>query len=899
MLEAIHNPIKNENKNDIPTTSLKRMSPVTDDLSLVNILENDTESLENDKDQASSSADVQKTANKSKELEKNIEEVINDKNIVSNEKDSQEGLRTDIENVKPFLQHCLSEEKTLMEESSDDILDMLHNIISSKPEMANSSELKSSMIYQMPTPLDTLPLNILQDPLMDLEQENLENDQISSTETKIQVKSQTPEVKKSSPAANQTSSLVVNTVAQLQKSTTTVPHLSPLSKPTELTSNVANVSHQLRTLLSSLQSNQTSVNQTGVVTMVSSVKSGNVLSIPSTLSTLNPSSTVQSGISTLTRTDQARTQSNLTSNVAKDLELTLKETLKEPGVITAISKVGCNEQVFRVTSSVTTLQSTISNSPSTSSPIITSRAITTSISITSNAMLNAMLANTTSLKSSIAGHGRSNTIPTQSANLLSSVLPSTSVQRSQNLQAILQVSSGCSTPSRVLVSTNSTVTSSMQCVRTIVPPLVTSTGVSGTSSILQSTLSQASNHLLNSNQNQYKSPGILPIDNKNTDIENQSMTLKKDPEESKIQEKREIDSTKNSSSSLRLEESQNVLLKQLLQNTACATTSGSSQGPSLPIVPSLEAQLARPVLPTPPSLLPQLLNETPIPKPAINKQVLARETSFLSHSTPLKIQSSPTKEEPSKPPPPLSTSVPITTQRGQSETLKQVTKSLPTSSGSSSGISSINQQPTSTTVTTTRSSPDVSTNQQEISGNQIKSMIGVSEPSQPQQRIAVPISRVNSQNKSLITPGIASKNVQPPANNTNNIPGPQIQVQQTQNQIQVAQKPVVIPQQISSCTTSSSSSTPSVQQQSVQQVPHNHGTITGQSQTGSAGAGSAAPPTPNTVPLVEVKKEVGLEEVLSVGTTNQPTSQLQADTKDFLTAKEELIDGALDDKIGM
>jgi len=897
MLEAIHNPVENENKNDIPTTSLKRMSPVTDDLSLVNILENDTESLENEKDQISSSSDVQKTS-KSKELEKNIEEATNNKNIVSNEKDSQEGLCTDIENVKPFLQHCLNEEKTLMEESTDDILDMLHNIISSKPEMANSSELKSSMIYQMPTPLDTLPLNILQDPLMDLEQENLENDQISSTETKVQAKSQTSEVKKSSPATNQTSSLVVNTVAQLQKSTTTIPHLSPLSKPTELTSNVANVSHQLRTLLSSLQSNQTSVNQTGVVTMVSSVKSGNVLSTPSTLSTLNSSGTVQSGISTLTRTDQTRTQSSLTSNVAKDLELTLKETLKEPsGVIAAISKVSCNEQIFRVTSSVTTLQSTISNSPSISSPIITSRAITTSISITSNAMLNAMLANTTSLKSSIAGHGRSNTIPTQSANLLSSVLPSSSVQRSQNLQAILQVSSGCSTPSRVLVSTNSTVTSSMQCVRTIVPPLVTSTGVSGTSSILQSTLSQASNHLLNSNQNQYKSPGILPIDNKNTDLENQSMTLKKDPEESKIQEKREMDCTKNSSSSLRLEESQNVLLKQLLQNTACATTSGSSQGPSLPIVPSLEAQLARPVLPTPPSLLPQLLNETPIPKPAINKQVLARETSFLSHSvTPLKIQSSPTKEEPSKPPPPLSTSVPITTQRGQTEILKQVTKSLPTSSGSSLGISSINQQPTSTTVTTTRSSPDVPTNQQEISGNQIKSMIGVTEASQPQQRIAVPISRVNSQNKSLMTPGIASKSVQSPANNTNNIPGPQIQqVQQTQNQIQITQKPIMIPQQISSCTTSSSS-TPSVQQQSVQQVPHNHGTITGQSQTGSAGAGSVVPPTPNTVPLVEVKKEVGLEEVLSVGTT--PTSQLQADTKDFLTAKEELIDGALDDKIG-
>lgn len=358
------------------------------------------------------------------------------------------------------------------------------------------------------------------------------------------------------------------------------------------------------------------------------------------------------------------------------------------------------------------------------------RTITTSISITSNAMLNAMLSETSSIKSSVAGgHGRSsNTVPTQSGNLLSSVLPSTSIPRSQptGLQAILQVSSATS---RALMNASSAVTSSIQCVRTIVPPLATS------SSILQTTLSQAPSHLLTSNQNQHKSPLLLPIDNKSNDLENQSTSVKRDTEDSKISEKttgREVDPNKGSTNPLRYEESQNVLLKQLLQSNACVTPSpkgktqgqGQGQGPTLPIVNSLAAQLDQPVVPTQPTLLPHLLNETPAPKAAIGKQVLARETSFLSsHSvTPIKIQSSPTKEEAPKPPPPLSTPTSMTTQRGQLDILKQqqqqqanqiIKPAPPGSSGSSAGnqqqppIAAVTSSSTTiaTTITTTKTSP--------------------------------------------------------------------------------------------------------------------------------------------------------------------------------------------------
>ena len=92
----------------------------------------------------------------------------------------------------------------------------------------------------------------------------------------------------------------------------------------------------------------------------------------------------------------------------------------------------------------------------------------------------------------------------------------------------------------------------------------------------------------------------------------------------------------------RMEESQNVLLKQLLQNTGCAQqTSVPSHHQGLPVVPSLEAQLARPVPPTPSSLLPSLLtNDSPLSQPPKNPQtsrptqLTTTETSFISRPSP-------------------------------------------------------------------------------------------------------------------------------------------------------------------------------------------------------------------------------------------------------------------------
>lgn len=940
MLEAIHNPAENtisrensrvESKTD--AVSLKRISPVTDDLSLVNILENDSEPTENEnKDEAVS--ETQRINSKPKEIETSI---ADNSTLSIPQKEKKHDEIVDIEPSKPYVQHRLNEEK-MMDESSDDILDMLHNIISSKPEMANSEILqedrsRKSMMYELPTPLDTLPLNILQDSLMDLEQEHSDNEHLLSNESKgpkprkITSPPMEPAPKKSSPLPQQSTPLVVSTIAQLQKCTTTVPHLSPLSKPTELTSNVVNVSHQLRTLLSSLQTNHsqncTTVNQTTIVTMVSSAmagpKVGNILSTASTPST--------NSVNNLHSNANVRLQTCMTTSLATppskaDLETTTtsytphtkESTNSTVSVVSTLCKAMPSDPFLRVTSSGIQSQPS-SNLPLQTSSVITPRPSTNSgISITSNAMLNAMLAGTNSAKPTIAGH-RANTAPTQASNLLSSVM-ATSVQRTQSLQAILQVSSGISSaPSRVVVNaTSTTVTTSMQCVRTIVPPIVTTStnSINVTTSILQSTLSQTPTLLhsqLTAGQGQYKSTGHLAVDNKNTDLERlaQSTPLKKEQEESNCKPqsvlekptpaRSDLDMSKAPAGPHRMEESQNVLLKQLLQNTACATTtltSSSSQGPSLPLVPSLEAQLARPVPPTPFSVLPPLLNEVPAPKISSNKQVLARETSFLSQTvTPLKVQSPPTKEEPPKPPPPLSTSTPVLSQQRMADNFakqqpvtQQPTKSIPISTqGSQQSTTTVTKQVPLTvklpdTTTTIKQEP---VNTQPPAKPANDSVINNNVP--VQQCISAPmvVSRVVSQTKPVITT-VAGKNIQSATQQVSSaiqvaqalttVTTTQPQAQQPQPQIPVTPKSIVSAQQPSPHVNTIPPS-----------VPHTVSHTVGHQAQASQGAN-----TQHTVPLVEVKKEV-LDEVLSSGTPTQLT-----DTKDFLTAKEELIDGSIDDK---
>ncbi|XP_024945171.1 histone-lysine N-methyltransferase 2C isoform X3 [Cephus cinctus] len=909
MLEAIHNPAENtvngeknsktDNKSNV--SNLKRMSPVADELSLVNILENDVEPAvvmgENRNDNAATFEGQEIT--KSTEVDRDTTDSANKTSTASaSDKEERKDSPTGKDTSKSYSQSSDNTEgKNLMEESSDDILDMLHNIISSKPEMANRDILqedrsrKSSLIYQLPTPLDTLPLNILQDSLMDLEQ--------------------------GSGAENENQSQGDRNSPKLQKSSTTQP-VPKKSPPT--------TQHSVPIATNHSQSYTTAAQPT-IVTMVSSViagsKAGNIVTATSTSS---PNFQIVSQCNSNIRSQASSTSASTSISTKSEIEsksTTYATQIKEASsssvsVISAISKSTTSEQFLRIGTSTIQSQCSTTNLQTSSGA---RPPVNSGISITSNAMLNAMLAGTNSAKPTMAGN-RANTALTQTSNLLSSVIPSSSVQRSQNLQAILQVSSNCtSMPSRSVVSaTSGTTSTSMQSVRTIVPPIITTATsiLNVTTSILQSTLSQAPTLLhsqLTSGQSQYKSTGLLPIDNKSNKLESfiQNAAVKKETEElaakipsssEKISTTRsELDSSKVSTNSHRMEESQNVLLKQLLQNTACATTttaSGTSQGPSLPLVPSLEAQLARPVPPTPSSLLPPLLNETPTSKAATHKQILNRETSFVSHPiTSVKSQSPPTNEEPPKPPPSSTssstsnTALPLQSlQRNdsfgkQQQAIIQQTKTLPVTTqgiqpGSSTPIvkqTSITQPTTSESLTPLQQEIGISTSQLQ---NKTANEPPVISTAQVQQRVSTPmsISRITTQSTSVIS-SISANGIQPSSQASNvgqvsqqaaSLPTTQAPISQSQLQQPTAQKP-------------HSTEQPSHVNVIQPPVPHTVPHPTGHQAQLPQGA-----MTQHTVPLVEVKKEI-LDEVLSGGTPTQ-----LGDTKDFLTAKEELIDGSIDDK---
>ena len=474
----------------------------------------------------------------------------------------------------------------------------------------------------------------------------------------------------------------------------------------------------------------------------------------------------------------------------------------------------------------------------------------------------------------------------------------------------------------------------MQCVRTIVPPMVTATAtpVNVTTSILQSTLSQAPNLLhsqLTSGEVQYKT-GALPIDSKNAELEalpSSSTFSKKDSDG--LQSKLLLNDKPSSSdigkivtNSHRLEESQNVLLKQLLQNTACATTtlpSSTSQGPNLPLVPSLEAQLARPVPPTPSSLLPPLLNELPVSKTPPTKQVLTKETSFVSAAAPSKMQISTPKDETPKAPPAqqqvttsslniqaISRSLEtLAKQQVHNQHIKTLSLTIP---GSQPGIttSTIKQ-----TISTPPTMSENSTAQQEgvvsHSPNVSTTETMITAVSQPQQRISTSVSvsrHLIMQTKPVVstatlksapTTSEASNLVQANQQFSSTSITPKPVTSEAQSQLSVPQKPPTPIQQQQP--QSQQQQKPQKQQQQQSPIVSTIQPSVPQTATHTMSRPQAQMPqstiTPHTVPLMEVKKEI-LDEVLPSG-SSVPLN----DTKDFLPAKEELVDGSIDDKNGL
>lgn len=418
-------------------------------------------------------------------------------------------------------------------------------------------------------------------------------------------------------AADNTMSPVLGPTGHRLQSTSIVQQLSPLSQPIEINTNTANATQQIRSIMSSINVTATSNSNT----TAPEHKSDDTAIVK----------VVQKPPSKLINTQLVQPNSQ-SSNVL------LVKQISSPGV--SHTEVGGPRQVF-VSSS---------NKSNLTNP---------SIVVVSQASSLQCSQGTTFSKGT--------TIKNKAGNIVT-ILSSGALQKNSKARNInlseLQGSINQSTPIFTTSSSNITMISTdAPCIPT--------------ASILSATLSQPKanptiTNLLNSNMfKRSKSTDDMPIAKETIrpQIASKRLSLeasiKTEPveKEALATETSTVFASKFSSFSTptKPEDSQNVLLKQLLQNTGNSTPVSSSslsrpvpglicgnqRAPSLGVVSSLEAQLARPVIPPAPANQPTQITtqnvvassaQQPIivqeqPKPSTMK-VLSRETSFLSKPIP-------------------------------------------------------------------------------------------------------------------------------------------------------------------------------------------------------------------------------------------------------------------------
>lgn len=427
-----------------------------------------------------------------------------------------------------------------------------------------------------------------------------------------------------------------------------VPQLSPLSQPAELTSNMANVSQQLRTIMSSLNPNSTKLENQNVIrknsdaTTPTQVNFENLLpsskvevaaSRPSPIQRIEkPITTLQtseslsmsaaqvvgSRVNTLSSINQMRkspTVSPINSPVSQN------SLLKSP----AQSPLICNQSPFTsVDDSQTSVASQIIQMPAlskihsnlSSSPTLmhSNNTVTTSLSGYSN--------KSQVLPTSILGHTLLQ--PTRQVNTGNLPYNQQSISTSQP-PALVMTSRpmiGNKEPvPNVTVRTHSIVSSGVNQMQTKSPAgpinFITSSKLLHTQ--LTSPLKRSKS------TDEPKSEVIVGHIQPTKRHSVEAVVVKSEPMETDEPQNISGASTdainklnQQNSSILRNDESQNVLLKQLLQTTTTAATVVPQRtmtiqrtAPSLGTIPSLEAQLARPSIP-PPTLA--LSQEVELPK---------------------------------------------------------------------------------------------------------------------------------------------------------------------------------------------------------------------------------------------------------------------------------------------
>ncbi|CAG9559873.1 unnamed protein product [Danaus chrysippus] len=439
-------------------------------------------------------------------------------------------------------------------------------------------------------------------------------------------------------------------VERLNLQSATVPQLSPLSQPAELTSNMANVSQQLRTIMSSLNTN-TSKAETQTVMRKSSE--------PTTPTQVNfenllPSSKVEvttSRPSPIQRMEKPQTSTSCSEPVPMSAAQVIGSRVN---ALSSVGQARKSPTVSPISSPVGISNQNLMKSPA-QSPLINNQSYTvndepqtTSMSTqilqmpalskihSSSSVPTSLMHGNNIITTSVSNFQKSQTLP--SSILGHTLLQPTRQINTSSLQFNPQSISSSQPPA--LVMTSRTIIGNKEPAPNVT--VRTHSIVSPGMNQMQTKVSQGSINFITSSKllhTQLTSPlkRSKSTDEPKTEVivghiqptkrhSVESVTVKSEPMET--EESSNVPTTTPESSvnkiiqqnvvNQRNDESQNVLLKQLLQTT---TTSSSvvpqrtmtiqRTAPALGTIPSLEAQLARPSIP-PPTL--SLSQEVDIPK---------------------------------------------------------------------------------------------------------------------------------------------------------------------------------------------------------------------------------------------------------------------------------------------
>lgn len=537
-------------------------------------------------------------------------------------------------------------------ESFEDVLDMIENITGEPPTVLEDN-IKDKLKLEEPTAPQETVVKKLETQTVVVEKKEPEN---KPTETKRE------------PTAIATAI------------STSISQLSPLLQPNELTTNMANVSQQLRTLLSTSPSVETVVKNVPqrekVVTSTITPQTSSSPPVPKVIQqvektsptvtsstvivpnfrmktptppavnspkTFSPAVAFPTSSPTLVSTSTASSSthtisylptpiSNLTGRSMGGIQL-MPDHPKLPPITTVSNLVQSTNSPVIVQTNVSAVKASVI-----SSSVNTSPSLSSSKSLSLNAMLQSHPAATTPQTAP-------STITT--ASLLGSPL---GIIRSGFSTNLVQSHPHVSTSNQpVSNSSGNSVSSNSSTVMPVVSrPIVSTTNLLHTQ--LMKSVKVAPNEEQSSSEVIIKREDIKQeVSEVQTSVSSQSIqsvhnVLNFSRADTLVGCKLSNMSTPTAN---RMEDSQNVLLKQLLQNTACASTtvtsvvtttitstpSSTPSTPTLPLVPNLEEQLARPVPPTPTSLLPPILQNEPQTntiKATQRNTIMSRETSFVS-----------------------------------------------------------------------------------------------------------------------------------------------------------------------------------------------------------------------------------------------------------------------------